>query len=99
MSQPVMAVALVMRVSLMAHPRFCSPTQRLVRRQSSMYQRPDCAAGVRFLAAVRERSGVKPSVRVAGVGKATGYRWLRESFPVLRESGCSIKDAWVGFVK
>ena len=64
-----------------------------------MHQRPDCAAGVWVLAAVREGSGVKPSVRVAGVGKATGYRWLSESFPVLQERGRSIEDAWVGFVK
>jgi IS30 family transposase len=64
-----------------------------------MYQRSDSAAGVRFLAAVREGRGVKPSVRVAGVGKAAGYRWLRESFLALRESGCGIEDAWVGFVK
>lgn len=60
-----------------------------------MYQQSDSAAGVRFLAAVREGRGVKPSARAAGVGKATGYGWLRESFLAFRESGCSIEDAQV----
>ena len=45
-----------------------------------MYLRSDSAAGVRFLASVREERGIKPSARAAGVGTATGYRWLRESF-------------------
>lgn len=60
-----------------------------------MYLRSDSVAGVRFLAAVREGRGVKPSAQAAGVGKAIGYRWLRESFLALRESGCSVEDAQV----
>jgi hypothetical protein len=58
-----------------------------------MYLGSDCAAGVRFLAAVQEGRGLKPSARAAGVGKATGYRWLREAFLALRDSGCSVEDA------
>jgi len=55
-----------------------------------MYLRRDCAAGVRFLAAVKAGCGVKPSARAAGVGKQTAYRWLRESFTELREHGVSV---------
>jgi len=55
--------------------------------------RSDSAAGVRFLASVREGRGVKPSARAAGVGKETGYRWLREAFLLLRERGVSAIDA------
>jgi transposase, IS30 family len=58
-----------------------------------MYLRSDSAAGVRFLSAVQEGRGLKPSARAAGVGKATGYRWLREAFLALRDSGCSVEDA------
>jgi transposase, IS30 family len=60
-----------------------------------MYLRSDSAAGVRFLAAVQEGRGLKPAARAAGVGKATGYRWLREAFLALRDSGCSVEDAQV----
>ena len=42
-----------------------------------MYLRSDSVAGVRFLASMAEGRGVKPSARAAGVGKETGYRWLR----------------------
>lgn len=58
-----------------------------------MYLRSDSAAGIRFLASVREGRGIKPSARAAGVGKETGYRWLREAFLVLRERGVSAVDA------
>jgi hypothetical protein len=61
--------------------------------KAAMYLPSDSAAGVRFLAAVQEVRGVKPSARAAGVGKATGYRWLREAFLALREYGCSVEDA------
>jgi hypothetical protein len=46
---------------------------------STMHLRSDSAAGVRFLASMREGRGIKPSARAAGVGKETGYRWLREA--------------------
>ena len=36
-----------------------------------------------------EGCGRKPSARAAGVGKETGYRWLRESFLALRDEGLS----------
>ena len=65
-----------------------------------MYLRHDSAAGVRFLAAVKEGRGLKPSARAAGIGKQTGYRWLRESFVMLREKGLSVEAAQseLGFV-
>ena len=55
-----------------------------------MYLRRDSPAGVRFLAAVKDGRGLKPSARAAGVGKETGYRWLRESFSELRQQGVSV---------
>ncbi len=58
-----------------------------------MHLQRDSTAGVRFLAAVKEGRGLKPSARAAGVGKATGYRWLRESFLALRDKGLSVEDA------
>ena len=58
-----------------------------------MYLRSDSAAGVRFLAVVKEERGLKPSARAAGIGKATGYRWLRESFVALRGQGFSVEAA------
>jgi len=58
-----------------------------------MYLRSDSAAGVRFLAAMAEGRGVKPSARAAGVGKETGYRWLRERFLASRALGVSVADA------
>jgi IS30 family transposase len=42
---------------------------------------------------MREGRGIKPSARAAGVGKETGYRWLRETFLALRECGVSVADA------
>ena len=60
-----------------------------------MHLRSDSAAGVRFLASIREGRGLKPSARAAGVGKETGYRWLRESFVVLRDRGLSVAEAQV----
>jgi len=58
-----------------------------------MYLRADSAAGVRFLSSVREGRGLKPSARAAGVGKETGYRWLREAFLVLRSQGIGVDGA------
>jgi hypothetical protein len=49
-----------------------------------MYLHRESAAGVRFLGAVQEGRGLKPSARAAGIGKETGYRWLREAFLALR---------------
>jgi transposase, IS30 family len=59
----------------------------------AMYLQRDSAAGVRFLAAVKDGRGLRPSARAAGIGKATGYRWLRESFLALREQGLSVENA------
>jgi len=60
-----------------------------------MHLNRDSAAGVRFLAAVLEGRGVKPSARAAGVGRETGYRWLREAFGALREHCLSVLEAQV----
>ncbi len=58
-----------------------------------MYLRADSAAGVRFLSSVRGGRGLKASARAAGVGKETGYRWLREVFLVLRSQGIGVDEA------
>jgi len=58
-----------------------------------MHLRSNSAAGIRFLASMRLGRGVKPSARVAGVGKETGFRWLRESFLALRDEGVSVAEA------
>lgn len=60
-----------------------------------MHLRSDSAAGVWFLASMREGRGLKPSARAAGVGKETGYRWLRESFVALRDGGLTAAEAQV----
>lgn len=58
-----------------------------------MHLQRDCPSGIRFLAAVKEGRGLKPSARAAGVGKETGYRWLRESFTALRQQELSVAAA------
>ena len=55
--------------------------------------RSDSVAGVRFLAAVHEGRGIKPSARSVGVHPWTGYRWLREAFLAHRRSGLSAAAA------
>jgi hypothetical protein len=50
------------------------------------------AAGVRFLTSVREGRGLKRSAREAGIGKETGYRWLREAYVAHRRGGKSIAE-------
>ena len=60
-----------------------------------MHLQRESAVGVRFLAAVKEGRGLKRSARAAGVGKETGYRWLRESFFILREQGLGVEAAQV----
>jgi IS30 family transposase len=42
---------------------------------------------------MREGRGIKPSARAAGVGKETGYRWLREAYVRLRDQGLTRGDA------
>ena len=48
--------------------------------------------GVRFLTSVREGRGLNRSAREAGVGKETGYRWLREAYVAHRRGGKSIAE-------
>jgi hypothetical protein len=50
------------------------------------------AAGVRFLASVMEGRGLNRSAREVGIGKETGYRWLREAYVAHRRSGKSIAE-------
>lgn len=52
-----------------------------------MLRRSSSAAGVRFLASVKEGRGLKPSARDAGIDKEVGYRWLRDKYLVLRRDG------------
>jgi IS30 family transposase len=58
-----------------------------------MYLRSTSAAGVRFLAAIKEGRGLKRSAREAGVSKTIGYRWLRERYLGLRREGNSVVEA------
>src|SRR5665811_530485 len=55
--------------------------------------RSDSVAGVRFLAAVHDGRGIKPSARSVGVHPWTGYRWLREAFLAHRCDGLSPEAA------
>jgi transposase, IS30 family len=57
-----------------------------------MHLRFSSAAGVRFLMSVREGRGFNRSSREAGVGKQTGYRWLREAYIAYRRGGKSIAE-------
>lgn len=58
-----------------------------------MYLRADSPAGVRFLGLVAEGRGLKASARLAGIGKETGYRLLRESYWQLRAQGLDTEQA------
>src|SRR5215218_4026993 len=57
-----------------------------------MHLSSSSAAGVRFLTSVREGRGLSRSAREAGVGKETGYRWLREAYVAHRRGGKSIAE-------
>ncbi|WP_241992256.1 helix-turn-helix domain-containing protein [Cryobacterium lyxosi] len=59
----------------------------------AMFHRSSSAAGVRFLASIKEGRGLKPSARDAGIDKEVGYRWLREKYLELRRSGKSPADS------
>lgn len=52
-----------------------------------MYLSLSSPQAVRFLALIREGRGLKPSTRIAGISKETGYRFLRERYLQLRRSG------------
>jgi IS30 family transposase len=58
-----------------------------------MYLSSASAAGVRFLAAIKEGHGLKRSAREAGIDKEVGYRWLRERYLVLRRAGKTMVEA------
>ncbi|GAP60818.1 transposase InsI for insertion sequence element IS30A [Arthrobacter sp. Hiyo1] len=52
-----------------------------------MYQQFDSPTGVRFLALIKEGKSFRESVRVTGIGKETGYRWLRDEYLRFRRKG------------
>jgi len=52
-----------------------------------MIQNSSSVAGIRFLAAIKDGHGLKPSARQAGIGKEVGYRWLREAYLKRRRDG------------
>jgi hypothetical protein len=60
-----------------------------------MYLASSSAAGVRFLASVRDGHGLKPSARHAGIDKEVGYRWLREKYLQLRREGSTPAETTV----
>src|SRR5918993_5420972 len=73
------------------HPRFYRSKQRLVHkvvRHASQF----LVSGVGFLTSVREGRGLNRSAREAGIGKETGYRWLREAYVAHRRGGKSIAE-------
>ncbi len=61
-----------------------------------MHLSSSSAAGVRFLTSVREGRGLNRSAREAGIGKETGYRWLREAYVAHRRGGKSIAETEAG---
>ena len=58
-----------------------------------MHLSSSSAAGVRFLTSVKEGRGLKRSAREAGIGKETGYRWLREGYVTHSRGGKSVAEA------
>ena len=64
----------------------------LFTRWLDMHLSSSSAAGVRFLTSVREGRGLNRSAREAGIGKETGYRWLREAYVAHRRGGKSIAE-------
>src|SRR5215203_5095767 len=64
----------------------------LFTRWFDMHLSSSSAAGVRFLTSVREGRGLNRSAREVGIGKETGYRWLREAYVAYRRGGKSIAE-------
>ncbi|MBC7595749.1 MAG: IS30 family transposase [Kineosporiaceae bacterium] len=58
-----------------------------------MFRHSSSAAGVRFLASIKEGRGLKPAARDAGIDKEVGYRWLREKYLNLRRAGMSAGES------
>jgi len=77
----------------MTPARFYLSKQRLVLEVVGMVRASTSAAGVRFLASIKEGRGLKRSAREAGVDKEVGYRWLRESYLKYRRDGVPAADA------
>lgn len=64
-----------------------------------MLHRSSSAAGVRFLASIKEGRGLKPSAREAGIDKEVGYRWLRERYLDLRRDGKTPAESTAFYVR
>src|SRR5215213_10858274 len=79
-------------VRRLATPGSIGRSNALFTRWFDMHLRSSSAAGVRFLTSVREGRGLSRSAREAGVGKETGYRWLREAYVAHRRGGKSIAE-------
>ncbi|WP_231377465.1 hypothetical protein [Arthrobacter sp. 162MFSha1.1] len=60
-----------------------------------MCQQFDSPTGVRFLALIKEGKSFRQSVRVTGIGKETGYRWLRDEYLRFRSKGLNHAAAQV----
>jgi len=58
-----------------------------------MHLHRSSAVGQRFPASGRQGHDLKPSARVAGIGKQTAYRWLREAFVGFRKAGVGVVEA------
>ncbi len=65
-----------------------------------MHLHRDSPAGLRLFASLRAGRSLTKSARVAGVGKETARRWVREAFNELRVAGLGLLEAQVslGFV-
>ena len=87
------------QASVARTPGSIGRSNALFTRWFDMHLSSSSAAGVRFLASVREGRGLKRSAREAGIGKETGYRWLREAYVAHRRGGKSIAEteAVMGF--
>jgi IS30 family transposase len=57
-----------------------------------MHRSSSSAVRVRFLTSVMEGRGLNRSAREVGIGKETGYRWLREAYVAHRRGGKSIAE-------
>lgn len=64
-----------------------------ISRWFDMHPRSSSPAGVRFLASIKQGNSLSSSVRVSGIHKEVGYRWLRERYLQLRRAGSGPAEA------
>jgi IS30 family transposase len=58
-----------------------------------MYLSSSSPTGVRFLTSIKQGNSLSSSVRVSGIHKEVGYRWLREKYLQLRRDGSGPAEA------